>query len=88
MCVNVPSECSRCQALTTRAPEIVYMCPPANECQGVFSYNSQFRQIKAVSRAFQIVAGIYTLEIEHTHAHTNAVVCSGCQCGLQPIITP
>lgn len=29
-----------------------------------------------------------TYATDRIHTHTHAVVCSGCQCGLQPIITP
>lgn len=37
-------------------------------------------------RVFSIHSRDRTHALKHTHTH--AVVCSGCQCGLQPIITP
>lgn len=57
VCVNVPSECSQCQALMTGAPETVCVC------QGVFSRDSD-RLRSSVERS----RPRYTLKI-HTHTH-------------------
>lgn len=60
VCVNVPSECSQCQALMTGAPETVCVC------QGVFSRDSD-RLRSSVERS----RPRYTLKI-HTHTHTES----------------